>query len=166
MSNLITKPLSEMTYKEMEEIKLFVNSPKWQFRERELWMERVKEIDAEARKNRETREKSKEKLEREVFPALKKYAQNYLFKDDIVKFQGANSGGFRQILRIDENSIFCLVVRWDRTKKTWEPTGYSSDNSIEKLSEVYLTSLDNANPMPQKYWFNRKAIVEFINKQK
>ena len=166
MSNLITKPLYELTYKEMEEIKLFVNSPKFQLRERELWMERLKEIDSETRKNREAREKSKEKLEREVFPALKKYTHNYLFKDDIVKFQGASSGGFRQILRIDDNSIFGLVVRWDRTKKTWEPTGYSSDNSIEKLSEVYLTSLDNANPMPQKCWFNRKAIVEFINKQK
>jgi len=166
MSNLITKPLYELTYKEMEEIKLFANSLKFQLRQNELWMERVKEIDAEARKNRETREKSKEKFEREVLPALKKYAHTYLFKDDIVKFQGASSGGFRQILRIDDNSIFCLVVRWDKTKKTWEPTGYSSDNSIEKLSEVYLTSLDNTFPMPQKCWFNRKAIVEFINKQK
>ena len=166
MSKLFTKHISQFSLDDINELISFVNSPAFRNRENELWADKRDEIRASYEKNKAVRDKAKEKLENEIAPALKKYAQNYLFMTDIVKFQGASSGGYRQIVQINESTILGLVVRWDRMKKTWEPTGYYSENSIEKLSEVYLSSLDNNSPMLKKCWFNRKSIVEFINKQK
>jgi len=166
MSKLLTKHISHFTLDEINELKTFINSPSFRTRENELWVDRQNELRASYEKNKATRDRAKEKLETEIAPALKKYAHKHLFKDDVVKFQGASSGGYRQIVRIDESTILGLVVRWDRKTKSWETIGYSSENSIEKLSEVYLSSLENAFPSPEKCWFNRKSIVEFINNQK
>lgn len=165
MSKLITKHLSQLSLDEINEIKDFINSPACIERERKLWESKQKDLTSTYQKNRAAREATKLRHETELYPALKKYAINYLFPGDIVKFQNANSGGYRQIVKIEKDVILGLVVRFNRRTKLWETSGYSSENSITNLSEVYLTSIENTNPTDSKCWYNRKDIVKFINEK-
>jgi len=111
-------------------------------------------------KNRKSRQEREERLQVEVYPYLKAYCKQWLQTGDLVRFEGANGSGIRKVVEITSYGIIGLVVS---RFKNGEPvlSGYSSENSFEKLMEVYKADLANEQN-DTKCWFNRKSIVEFV----
>lgn len=153
-----------MTADELSEMRAYFNSTefnsiyhkKCEFEE----IARIKKHKTE----KEARLERKKKLETDLYPYLREYCKKWIKPGDIIKFEGANSRGVRKVVEItNHNSIIGLVVS-RITKFESHLTGYSSENSFDKLIEVYKHDLSNSKD-GSKCWFNRKSIVNFIKNE-
>jgi hypothetical protein len=154
-----------MSADELSQLRSFVNSQEFQ----SIYWEKH-ESDRQAgllkyQKSRKAREERQAKLQTEVYPYLKQYCKEWIKPGDIVRFEGTKNSGIRKVVEITQHGIIGLVVT---RIKGGEPqlSGYSSENSFEKLIEVYKIDLGNDETHTKiKCWYNRKSIVEFVKKQ-
>ena len=153
-----------MSADELSALRQFVNSQEFQ----EIYWKKH-ESDREAgllkyQKSRKARLERQAKLEAEVFPHLRTYCKQWIKPGDIVRFEGANGSGIRKVVEITQYGIIGLVVSRFRNGEA-QLSGYSSENSFEKLIEVFKEDLGNNPTTKIKCWFNRKSIVEFVKSQ-
>jgi hypothetical protein len=150
-----------MTADELSELRSYVNSNEFHEMYSKKYQAdesaRLKKFKAE----KVARQERKKKLETEVYPYLREYCKNWIKPGDIIRFEGAKGGGVRKVVEITNYDTIIGLVVSRITKFEPQLTGYSSENSFDKLIEVYKHDLSNDKD-GSKCWFNRKSIVNFI----
>lgn len=159
---LLSKPLDEMTYSELEELREIVMSNKYQWYKNAKWKEHTADLHKQYEKNKKARLTVEEKFQTLILPSLLQYAKEYIKVDDIIKFEGASRGGVRKVLIVSEHGTLGQVVgSWKKGAPVLD--SYTSENPFSKLMGVYKENLDNTStPGGLKCWFDRKSIVKFI----
>jgi hypothetical protein len=153
-----------MTCAELDELRRYFNSAEFNKIYFNKFEVSQKEAFTKFQQNKIKREAREKRLEVELYPHLIEYCKHWLTPGDIIKFEGASSGGIRKVVEITNHTVLGLVVS-KITKDGPRLSGYSSENSFEKLLGVYKTDLGNSET-GTKCWFDRKSIVKFIKSQR
>lgn len=159
MMEQIKRYVKLMTVDKLLELRRYINSNEFH----EIYYKKYQSEEIlklkKSKAEKAARQERKKKLETDVFPYLKEYCKLWIMPGDIVKFEGSNRGGIREVIKITDHTVIGEVVI--SLNGGVRLGGYFSENSFEKLNGVYKSDLANETD-GSKCWFNRKSIINFI----
>ena len=143
--NLLVKPIERLTIKEYNDLTKLIDQY------RSFFMTKTRdEANSKYLKGREAYERQKAKKAEERNYILR-FVKEHLKAGDIVALSGTKGSRYRRLYKIEDSTLYGIVLSKDRKTDEFVDTEYSSSNDIGKLTHWF-----DAN---NGRWVDRKLMV-------